>query len=139
MIDITERSALKVAAKNFANELQPAQLIGLKGALGAGKTTFVKEVAKALGVDADVISPTFVYHQTYELPEPVRGILRLHHLDLYRLRGDEDLDALGIELDDQGGVYLAEWLENVPKLARRASGQLRFLLNSDGTRSLEQL
>ena len=101
MTDITTLEQLTSVAEGIAERVRPAQIIGLRGELGAGKTTFVKELATAFGIRDDVISPTFVYHQSYALPKSVNGIERLHHFDLYRLASDADLDALGLEVDDR--------------------------------------
>src|SRR5262245_18924853 len=84
--------------------LRAGDLLLLTGDLGAGKTTFVRGLAAAMGVSARVTSPTFTLAHTYE------GRLRLHHLDAYRLERraellDLDLPAL---LDDQA-VVAVEW------------------------------
>jgi len=64
----------------------------LRGELGAGKTTFVRGLARGLGGDpAEVASPTFVLLTSYP------GRLTLHHADLYRLKGDGDERELGLE------------------------------------------
>lgn len=137
-IDITRYEDLVVAAREFAATIKPGDIIGLRGELGAGKTTFVKLVAKTLGVRDEVISPTFVYHQTYTLPKSVRGIERLHHLDLYRLSRDTELDALGIEIDDELAVYFIEWINHAPELEKRVSRSLVLAQTADGRRHLEE-
>ena len=135
--DITDRTRLRQVAGEFMVQVKPGDLIGLEGELGAGKTTFVKDVAACLGVVADVISPTFVYEQVYELPAPVRGIHRLRHSDLYRLESDDDVTALGLTFDDPEAVYFVEWMEHAPVLRRRATHLLRFAVNYGGERMME--
>lgn len=135
--DITDRVKLRQVAVEFIEQVKSGDLIGLEGELGAGKTTFVKDVAACLGVVADVISPTFVYEQVYELPAPVRGIHRLRHSDLYRLESDDDVTDLGLTFDDPEAVYFAEWMEHAPALRHRATYLLRFAVNYGGERILE--
>jgi len=84
-------------------------VIAFKGPLGAGKTTMAKGLARGLGVEETVTSPTFTIVSEYE------GRLRLHHIDAYRLSGTEDFSALGGEdiLADPEGVSLVEWSERI--------------------------
>jgi tRNA threonylcarbamoyladenosine biosynthesis protein TsaE len=82
-------------------------LIGLKGELGTGKTTFVRGFLEALGATTAVRSPTYTLVEEYEL-----GTLRVAHLDLYRLQTREQIEELGIrELLDRTQVLLVEWPE----------------------------
>jgi tRNA threonylcarbamoyladenosine biosynthesis protein TsaE len=81
----------------------------LMGELGAGKTAFVRGLARGLDVDAgEVASPTFVLLTSYP------GRLTLHHADLYRLAGDGDEGELGLEeLPGPRGVLAIEWAERL--------------------------
>lgn len=91
-------------AEAFARHLTPGVCVALDGDLGAGKTTFVKYCAHALGIQDDLDSPTFTILKTYGPP-------RLHHMDAYRLDGDaSDLeDAL---YDDEAYIFI-EWATNI--------------------------
>jgi len=75
--------------------------------LGAGKTTLAKGLARGLGIEETVTSPTYTIVSEYE------GRLRLHHVDAYRLGGAEDFESIGGGelLADSGGVCLIEWSE----------------------------
>src|SRR5262245_33057396 len=103
---ITSLESLEQEAARFAAELTPkgaATLVTLTGELGAGKTAFTKAVAKTLGVEEHVTSPTFVLEKIYQLPEG-KGFARLIHIDAYRLKEGKDLKALGFdELMEDGG------------------------------------
>lgn len=91
--------------------LREGDFVGLKGQLGAGKTLLARGVAAGAGVDpADVSSPT------YSIVQPYRGrVLTLHHADLYRLQGEDDLYATGYhELLEGPGALLVEWYDQVP-------------------------
>ena len=85
------------------------EVVLLSGELGAGKTAFVRGLARGLGADAEeVVSPTFVLLTTYP------GRLTLHHADLYRLRGDGDEREIGLEeLPGPGGVLAVEWADRL--------------------------
>jgi tRNA threonylcarbamoyladenosine biosynthesis protein TsaE len=90
-----------------------ACIVGLSGELGAGKTTFVQEVAKTLGVSIPVTSPTFVLAQSYPTGGP--PFSRLIHIDAYRLSAS-DKDTLGWREYTRNPEHLifVEWPERVP-------------------------
>ena len=98
----TERAGAALAAA-----LAPGDVVLVSGELGAGKTTYVRGAARALGVTEPVTSPTFVVGHLYDAPE-----LRVAHLDLYRLGGLDDEDP-GL-LDPHFGrdiITFVEWPE----------------------------
>ena len=91
------------AGEAFAAVLKSGDIVLLSGTLGAGKTTFVKGVAKGLGVSERVTSPTFTMVRQHECSNDL-GIATLHHSDVYRVESlDEVLDlALGELVEDVG-------------------------------------
>ncbi len=98
-------------AKKLAEKLKPGNVILYKGDLGAGKTTFTKGIAKALGISETVTSPTFALLNEYY------GSIPLFHFDLYRIKTVDDLYAIGFfDYLDRGGIIAAEWSENIPEL-----------------------
>lgn len=91
-------------AKRVADKLKGGEIILLSGDLGAGKTTFTKGLAKALGVKETVTSPTFTYVKEYD------GRLKLYHFDMYRVADADEVYELGLEeYFYKGGVVVAEW------------------------------
>ena len=96
-------------AESLAASFRGGEVVLLSGELGAGKTAFVRGLARGLGADPDeVASPTFVLLTSYP------GRLTLHHADLYRLKGDGDERELGLEeLPGPGGVLAVEWAERL--------------------------
>lgn len=96
-------------ASALAAGFQGGEVVLLSGELGAGKTAFVRGLARGLGVDAEQVgSPSFVLLTAYP------GRLILHHADLYRLRGDGDELELGLEeLPGSAGVLAVEWADRL--------------------------
>jgi tRNA threonylcarbamoyladenosine biosynthesis protein TsaE len=95
------------AGERFARTLIPGGVVLLYGQLGAGKTAFVRGLARGLGaVDDEVSSPTFTIIQEY-----AGTSLTLYHVDLYRLEPKE-VDDLGLDdLVEGGGIVAIEWAE----------------------------
>jgi tRNA threonylcarbamoyladenosine biosynthesis protein TsaE len=94
-------------AEQFARELQGGEVIFLEGDLGAGKTAFVRGLARGLGAPGNVVaSPTFVIQTTY----PCAQGRMLHHADLYRLASELGAEDVGLfELPGDRDVLAIEW------------------------------
>jgi len=100
----TSAGATVEAGEALGRELRAGDVVLLAGGLGAGKTTFVKGLARGLDVEEVVTSPAFVLVRSYE------GRLPLVHLDVYRLDRLQEVVDLGVaELADDGGVMVVEW------------------------------
>lgn len=86
----------------------------LKGDLGAGKTVFAKGMARGLGVEEDVVSPTFMILREYANTKE-SGHLPFYHFDIYRLQEEEELFDIGFdEYTSMGGICLIEWADQLP-------------------------
>lgn len=108
--------------------LRPGDILLLEGDLGAGKTTFAQGVAKGLGVDEFVNSPTFVIINEY-----FSGRLPLYHMDLYRVEDESQLYDLGIEEYFFGnGVCLVEWPAIALPLMPEEVAWIRLEQSGDG-------
>ena len=91
------------AGRRFGERLRTGDIVLLTGELGAGKTTFVRGVARGIGSSAPVASPTFQLVRVYP------GRVQLAHVDLYRIERPAELAELGLdELADQGAIVV-EW------------------------------
>ncbi len=96
---------------SFAQQIQPNDIIALKGNLGAGKTTFMQGFLEGLQVRDVAQSPTFSLLQIYEGPFPI------YHFDLYRIPSLEEFARLGFdEFLGNGGVAAIEWPEKIESL-----------------------
>jgi tRNA threonylcarbamoyladenosine biosynthesis protein TsaE len=101
-INIRQMDDMAKFAKQIAGGIKPGMIIGLKGDLGSGKTTFTQFLAKQLGIQDNVNSPTFTILKIYQ------GPINLYHMDVYRL----ETIGYDYELDDfiyGDGVAVIEW------------------------------
>lgn len=93
-------------AKKYGQSLKSGDVVLLNGEIGAGKTIFTKGIALALGITAEITSPTYAYLNDYD------G--KLYHYDCYRLSSGEDAEALGLtEYFYANGICVIEWSENI--------------------------
>lgn len=107
--------------EQFGRAARLGWVIALSGDLGAGKTQFVKGLARGLGISARVHSPTFTLVTQY-----TGGRLALFHLDLYRLETPEEIQSAGVEeFLEPNGVAVIEWAEKLESLAGQF-GQVRL-------------
>ena len=103
------REETQAFAERYAKNLQPYDVVLLDGDMGAGKTVFSKGVAKGLGIEEEVTSPTYAYMNDYD------G--RLFHYDCYRIESVEQAENLGLaDYFDIGGICLIEWAQNIAPL-----------------------
>ena len=110
-MEITTNSPVETEAAGaaLAAELKPGSVIAFTGDLGAGKTAFTRGLARGLGVEERVTSPTFTIVNEYE-----GGRLPLFHFDMYRLGSADELFDIGWEdYLARGGVCAVEWSENI--------------------------
>jgi len=108
-ISLSEPQTLAIAAA-FAAGLKPGDAVALRGPLGAGKTLFARGVARALGYEGPVSSPS------YALVHEYAGRVPVYHMDLYRLAPGSDWEEIGLShYLDGTGICLIEWPERLPE------------------------
>ncbi|MBU1202542.1 tRNA (adenosine(37)-N6)-threonylcarbamoyltransferase complex ATPase subunit type 1 TsaE [Patescibacteria group bacterium] len=125
-------------ANDLADRLEGGELIALSGNLGAGKTVFVKALAKALKIKEQITSPTFVLMKVYDIhsvkSSHMRGAAepqfngvkhkkadKFVHVDCYRLRGQDDLYDIGLGdyLNYDNIIVAIEWADKIVNLPER--------------------
>lgn len=95
----------------LANCLQAPLVLTLSGDLGAGKTTFIRAMLRALGIHSAIKSPTFSLVESYHCPH-----WNLHHFDLYRIEEESELDFIGFsDYFTADAVCCVEWPEKAPR------------------------
>jgi len=134
--ELVDDDATRELGNRLSREVRAGDVILLEGPLGAGKTSLVRAIVDALGGDAaEVCSPTFVLHETYAVE--ARGLRRVHHLDLYRLRGRRDapFHELGLDeaIEDPEAATAIEWPEELEWAPGDAARVLRVALAYSGT------
>ncbi len=151
---LTTLAELEGEAARFARAVAPAErgatLVTLSGELGAGKTAFTKAVAKALGIEETVTSPTFVIEKIYPLQScrsrtstktcrssTSTDFSRLVHIDAYRLEQGADLAPLGFDelMRDPANLIFLEWPEMVADALPPAAVRITLSPNPDGSRT----
>ena len=147
MIEVNEWSLITESpeatmelAEKLGEIVQPGDVITLEGDLGAGKTSFTKGLAKGLGVNRVVKSPTFTIIKEYN------GRIPLYHMDVYRM--EEDTEDIGLEEYFYGeGVSVIEWPSMIPaqlpedrmiiSLLHMGETSRKITIHSTGPRSSE--
>lgn len=105
-LNLPNEAATAQLAQQLAAQAQAGDVIFLAGELGAGKTTFTRHFARALGVAGRVKSPTYTLVESYDLPNGVT----LHHFDLYRLSDAREWFSAGFdEYLNSTSIALIEW------------------------------
>ena len=135
IISNSERDT-ELAGERFGAEVPDGAVVAMYGELGSGKTAFVRGMARGMGIDCRVSSPTFTIVNEY------LGKRELIHFDMYRLEGADALFDIGWEdYLDRGGVCAVEWSENVKEALdrqtiwveiRRGEGQDQRLIQIRG-------
>jgi tRNA threonylcarbamoyladenosine biosynthesis protein TsaE len=112
---------------------KPEKVILFNGEMGVGKTTFIKALAKQLGVTEETSSPTFSLVNEYETTTNEK----VYHFDVYRLNSEEEALDMGIEEYLYSGNWcFIEWAEKIPNLIPTNHSQINITLSQDGKRKL---
>jgi len=96
-------------AEKIGSLLRGGDIIAYRGGMGAGKTTFTRGLAAGMGLDDEVISPTFSLVNEY------RGNgITLYHFDMYRIENEDELETTGFyDYPPENSVFAVEWSENI--------------------------
>ncbi len=117
-------------AESYGKTLSMGDVVLLQGDLGAGKTAFTKGIAKALGIDEPILSPTYAYMNDYD------GIL--YHYDCYRIESGEQAEAMGLtDYFYMNGICVIEWSENIKSVLPINAKVVNIKVIGDSQREIE--
>ena len=133
-IRIPSLAGLEAAAEEFLKAIGDRRLVAFYAPMGAGKTTFITAVCKALGVKEDAVSsPTFAIVNEYRSAAGES----VYHFDFYRIeRMVEALDIGLYDYLDSGSLCLMEWPENIEELLPEEALRVHISVAPDGSRTL---
>ena len=127
-------------AEEFAQKLKGEHVVLLYGNLGAGKTTFVQGLAKGLGIQKRIISPTFIILRSYDLQRKTKNVKfkTLYHTDLYRLQSEKEVEALGLVeiMENPDGIIVIEWPERLGLLMSKSGWKISFETTGENERKI---
>lgn len=134
-IEIATAEALPQAAQEFASLMGDETVYAFYGEMGAGKTTFIRELCRALGVEEDLAnSPSFSIINEYRSDTTAELI---YHFDLYRLESVDEALEIGVEdYFDSGALCLLEWPERIEPLLPDDTVKVSISVNPDDSRTL---
>ena len=134
-ITIPNIEALPQAAHDFIAAMDDRTVFAFRGEMGAGKTTFIKAVCLALGVEDEVNSPTFAIVNEYRSETTAELI---YHFDCYRIKTLEEAMDFGFEdYMESSALCFIEWPENVEDLLPGDVVNVYITVNEDGSRTLQ--
>lgn len=134
-IEIKNLEQLPEAAREFVELMGDYTIFAFYGEMGAGKTTFIKELCKALGVEDDITnSPSFSIINEYRSDSTAELI---YHFDCYRLETVDEAVEIGTEdYFDSGAVCLIEWPERITELLPADTVRVNLKVNGDDSRTM---
>ena len=135
VIEIASLEALPEAARQFVEAMDDFTVFAVYGEMGAGKTTFINALSRALGVEDDVTnSPSFSIINEYRSDTTAELI---YHFDCYRLQNEAEAEDIGVEdYFESGAVCLIEWPERILDLLPDDTVRVDIVEAADGKRTL---
>ena len=133
------REILKTKPKKIA------QILGLEGDLGGGKTTFLQGFARGLGIKQKILSPTFIIMRKIEVkPLPCGGltsatsIKTFYHIDCYRIKKPKEILDLGFKeiISNPQNIVVVEWADKIKKILPKNSLILKFKFVNKNSRKI---
>ncbi len=115
----------------------PPHIFALQGNLGAGKTTFIQGVAKALKIKQKILSPTFVILKDFALPKNP-NFSKFYHIDCYRLNDPSEIITLGFKeiIKNPKNLIFIEWPERIKKLLPSNAVWIKFKIQNKNKREI---
>jgi tRNA threonylcarbamoyladenosine biosynthesis protein TsaE len=141
----TKKLAEKIARKIIKKEPETnAFVIGLKGDLGGGKTTFVQGFAKGLGVKEKILSPTFVIYKKFKTLNyklPTINYKLFYHFDCYRVKNPKEILELGFKeiIKNPENIVVIEWADKIKKIMPENTFWIKFDFIDESTRKISSV
>ena len=124
---------IECVARQFVEEQRDGRVFAFCGQMGAGKTTFIAAVCKALGIEEPVNSPTFAIVNEYVADNGET----VYHFDCYRLNTLRDALNIGIEeYFASGNICFIEWADNIEELLPVDTVRVNIVVEDDGSREV---
>lgn len=135
IIKIDRLEAIRSAAKDFIAQMDDRTVFAFRGAMGAGKTTFIKAICEELGVEDVINSPTFAIINEYRSEES--GEL-IYHFDFYRINKLSEAEEIGTsDYFYSGALCFIEWPEKIEELLPGDVVEVAIREEADGSRTVE--
>lgn len=129
-----KESDLIQISKQFLEDTEGSKVFALSGDMGAGKTTFIRQLTKAMGIEEEASSPTYGFVNEYF--SPFYGIV--YHFDCYRIQHESEAYDIGIEEYLYGNNYVfIEWPENIHNLLPENTVWIKIIANENDERTIE--
>ena len=127
-------SELIQVAQSFLEDFKAYKVFAFEGEMGAGKTTFISHLLKAMGVEDDVSSPTYGYVNEYFSAY----YEKIYHFDLYRIESEEEAYDIGVEEYLYGSSYVfLEWAKKIYNLLPENCVWVKITVHEDHSRTFE--
>lgn len=116
----------------LGKSVEPGDVITLAGSLGAGKTTLVQAIGHGLDIDSRI----YITSPSFSLIHEYKGRIPLYHMDLYRLRGEDEIEGLGLSEYFYGnGLTVIEWPERLGSLMPKERLQIDLIISGETSRT----
>ena len=135
IISSSENDTFSLGIK-LGSFLKKGSIIALNGALGAGKTCLAKGIARGLGIEEEITSPTYTIISEYEAIISGEKI-PFYHIDAYRLAGNDDFTGIGgEEIIFGNGISVIEWSDRLPDLVPKEALKVDIEISGDDERKV---
>ncbi len=137
-IKINSLEQIGEAAREFIANMDERRVFAFYGKMGAGKTTFIKAICEALGVEDVITSPTFAIVNEYSLTSHLSPLTSdIYHFDFYRIKKLEEVYDMGFEdYFYSGALCFIEWPELIEEVLPEDAVKVNITENADGTRTI---
>lgn len=134
IITIAGLEGIREAAREFIAGMDDRTVFAFRGAMGAGKTTFIKAICEELGVEDVINSPTFAIINEYR--SEVSGEL-IYHFDFYRINKPSEAEEIGTsDYFYSGALCFIEWPEKIEEMLPGDAVEVSIVENADGSRTV---